>query len=514
MASLDFDQKFLGRIAKQTEDSNPYLSGALYQILGLSVLLSRRLIRARKLRKLDTSRDTPSLAAYQHILWMSREGLSILELYVLPYAQDNQHGPECRVLSVKLRASFYHIFCLFHNQPPVTMTNMESAESRGPGAPLSPRSGNGRKMDQGLSPPSKRSGKQPALREPIDSIVSETSFVTNPYAAGGPVGTPSPGPPLNAPPGLNPVPIPQPSSFLLPPLNFVPLATGYFATATQYAASFLPGSHPLRLSVALEHSAFLWDCVHDHDGSRRVARRAIKDVYRAQEAMDDNEFEDAAELVGVLGRMMKRKSFETTPRMGGVSSPEPAALSVAQGRADHSRGDTERSVPVTAPLQYQTARRAAEGPPITVSAPQSPPKDPVRSRANSASSKHKYAGSHENTPRSNANRLSGGSQETTPRAKHNSTGSGGSMTPRAPQAKGGRSPATPSTVRSVHQPTGSGSSHKATSEFRASPPIPESAAVTAAYESMKTSPTSRQSPPLRRSPRSSPNLDNRNREPS
>jgi hypothetical protein len=308
MASLDFDQKFLGRIAKQTADSNPFLSDALYQILGLSVLLARRLFRARKLRKLDTSRDTPSLSAYQHILWMSREGLSILELYVLPYAQDNQHGPECRVLSVKLRASFYHIFCLFHNQPPVTTTNMASTDPRNPGAPplpLSPRNGNGRRTDaSGLSPSSKRAGKQPTLREPIDSIVSETSFVTNPYSAGGPVGTPSPGPTINAPPGLNPIPIPQPSSFILPPLNFVPLASGYFITATSYATQYLHGSHPLRLSVALEHSAFLWDCVHDHDASRRVARRAIKDVYRAQEAMDDTEFEDAAELVGILGTMM------------------------------------------------------------------------------------------------------------------------------------------------------------------------------------------------------------------
>lgn len=135
MASLDFDQKFLGRIAKQTEDTSPFLSSALYQILGLSVLLARRLIRARKLRKLDTSRDTPSLSTYQHILWMSREGLSILELYVLPYAQDNQHGPECRVLSVKLRASFYHIFCLFHNQPPVTTMNMTSTDPRNTASP-------------------------------------------------------------------------------------------------------------------------------------------------------------------------------------------------------------------------------------------------------------------------------------------------------------------------------------------------------------------------------------------
>jgi hypothetical protein len=230
--------------------------------------------------------------------------------------------------------------------------------------------------------------------------------------------------------------------------------------------------------------------------------------------MDDNEFEDAAELVGVLGRMMKRKSFETTPRMGGVSSPEPVAPSDHQIRTDYSTSDTNRSIPVTAPLQYQNARRAAEGPPITVSAPQNQPKDPVRSRANSASSKHKHTGSHDSTPRSTTNQMPGGSHETTPRAKHISMDSGGSMTPRAPQGKGGRSPATPSTVRSLDQPTGSGGLHKATPEFRASPPIPESAAVTAAYENMKTSPTSRQSPPLRRSPRSSSNLDNRNREPS
>lgn len=515
MASLDFDQKFLGRIAKQTEDSNPYLSRALYEILGLSVLLSRKLIRARKLRKLDPSRDTPSLSAYQHILWMSREGLSILELCVLPYAQDNQHGPECRVLSVKLRASFYHIFCLFHNQPPVTMTNMESAESRAAGAPLSPRAANGRKAEHTLSPPSKRNGKQPLLREPIDSIVSETSFVTNPYAAGGPVGTPSPGPTINAPPGLNPVPIPQPSSFLLPPLNFVPLATGYFTTATQYATSFLPGSHPLRLSVALEHSAFLWDCVHDQDGSRRVARRAIKDVYRAQEAMDDREFEDAAELVAVLGRMMKRKSFEATPRMGGVGSPEPVVPGGTSSQKDLGRDDTDRGAPVTAPLHYsQSPRRAAEGPPITVSTSQSTPKGTSHSRANSASSKHKPSGGHENSPRSNPNRSSGASHDTTPRAKHISMESGGSLTPRAQHSKVARSPATPSTVRSAHQRADSGSSLRVNPQYITSPTIPESAAVMAASEDMRMSPADRQSPPLRRSPRLSPNLDARRREPS
>ncbi|KAL6155478.1 hypothetical protein ACJQWK_05036 [Exserohilum turcicum] len=496
MASLDFDQKFLGRIAKQTEESNPFLSSALYQILGLSVLLARRLIRARKLRKLDTSRDTPSLAAYQHILWMSREGLSILELYVLPYAQDNQHGPECRVLSVKLRASFYHIFCLFHNQPPVTATNMTSTDPRNPGLPpLSPKNANAnaRKTDSSaLSPPSKRTGKQPVLREPVDSIVSETSFVTNPYAAGGPVGTPSPVPPINAPPGLNPVPIPQPSSFILPPLNFVPLASGYFTTATQYATSFLPGSHPLRLSVALEHSAFLWDCLHDHDASRRVARRAIKDVYRAQEAMDDIEFEDAAELVGILGRMMKRKSWEGTPRVGGMASPEPAVQPSPQasGGAPESATRTAAAAAAAAstPRSQQNTRRAADGPPLAEPTIPVRSSSAARSRANTASKsvpRQKEGGSHEGTPKSTAHRRSeGGSRDTTPRA---------------PQGGAGRSPATPSTVRTSYQP-GSGGSSKGTPVAGSMTPLTQSAAATLVSENMRNSPSLRRSPPLRYPP--------------
>ncbi|KAI4929182.1 hypothetical protein J4E86_011762 [Alternaria arbusti] len=506
MASLDFDQKFLGRIAKQTEETSPFLSSALYQILGLSVLLARRLIRARKLRKLDTSRDTPSLSAYQHILWMSREGLSILELYVLPYAQDNQHGPECRVLSVKLRASFYHIFCLFHNQPPVTTMNMTSTDPRNPALPPLPISppkhsnGHRRKTDPpGLSPPSKRAGKQPALREPIDSIVSETSFVTNPYAAGGPVGTPSPGPTINAPPGLNPVPIPQPSSFILPPLNFVPLASGYFTTATQYATSFLPGSHPLRLSVALEHSAFLWDCVHDHDASRRVARRAIKDVYRAQEAMDDTEFEDAAELVGILGRMMKRKSWEGTPRVGGMASPEPVAQNTPQAAGGRPEPATKPLTPPKIPNR-QSSRRAAEAPPLTDPSTQAHSTPPTRSRANTASKsvpRQKESNGHETTPKSTPRRRADSdSRDTTPRNRHVSVESGASTTPRATQGVGGRSPATPSTVRTAHRTSASGGSSKGTPVAGTSTPLTQSAAATLVSDNMRNSPSLRRSPPI------------------
>lgn len=518
MASLDFDQKFLGKIAKQTQDSNPLLSSSLYQILGLSVLLARRLIRARKLRKLDTSRDTPSLGLYQHILWLSREGLSILELYVLPYAQDNQHGPECRVLSVKLRASFYHIFCLFHNQPPITATNMTSNDPRTlavPTASHGERSGIGQHWGSdpsNPSPSSKRAGKQPMLREPIDSIVSETSFVTNPYAAGGPVGTPSPGP-LNAPPGLNPIPIPQPSSFILPPLNFVPLAGGYFTTAAAYATAFLPGSHPLRLSVALEHSAFLWDCLHDHEGSRRTARRAIKDVYRAQEAMDDSEFEDAAELVGILGRMMKRKSFEGTPRAGDPASPEAAASAAPPNSAAPPVGRSDK--PTAAHRQEQPSaqarRRKGENPPVSNSPTKAYPRDPTRSRSNSGNKqRHMPGNTPESTPRTERHQhTKGGSQESTPRARHVSVESGASTTPRAPQ--GGRTPTTPSTVRSAHKHHGSGGSVKGTPVIGNTTPIAPSPAAALASDAVRTSsPTLRRSPPLRMSPKQEWNSYNNN----
>jgi hypothetical protein len=242
----------------------------------------------------------------------------------------------------------------------------------------------------------------------------------------------------------------------------------------------------------LEHSAFLWDCVHDHEGSRRVARRAIKDVYRAQEAMDDTEFEDAAELVGILGRMMKRKSWEGTPRVG-MSSPEP----VTQGGAPIGGGNSAPAA--TVQRSPQSSRRAAGGPPIAEPAPS---RNVARSRSTSTSKptpRQKEDGSHEGTPKSEARRFTGsGSQDTTPRARHVSMESGASTTPRAPQGVGGRSPATPSTVRSTHHASPSGGSQRGTPLVGNAAPIAPSAAATLASE------TVRRSPNLRRSPRSSP----------
>ena len=290
MASSEVDQKFLGRFAKATDRSYPYLSSKLYRVLGLSVLLSKKLVRARRLRRLDTTRDTKSLQLYHQIIFLSREGLYLIEEYVLPMV-ENTRTHALKVLCHKLRASFYHIFVLFHNEPSITQAAIPS-----------------------YSPTTPDKGKAPVYR---------TSIRPSPPPEGGPVQTAGP-----LPPGLTPVSIPKPSaSFLLPALNYIPRASESFDYASNLADTYLSGSHPVRLSVKTEYAAYLYDCLHDGEGSRRLAQVAIRDVYNAQEGMDDDMFEDAAELVGILGKMMKRglgggsQGSGSTPRVGTGSSP-------------------------------------------------------------------------------------------------------------------------------------------------------------------------------------------------
>ncbi|KAL8924092.1 MAG: hypothetical protein Q9208_004229 [Pyrenodesmia sp. 3 TL-2023] len=282
MASSEVDQKFLGQFAKRTSSTFPYLSSNLYKLLGLSVLLSKKLVRARRLRKLDTTRDTKSLQLYHHIIWLAREGLIIVEQYIIPVIPDNANKLlDLKVLSYHLRASFYHVFVLFHNQPSVHQTAIPSFT------------------------PSARAADRASI-----------AFSPNPFE-GGPVQ------PL--PPGLAPISVPKSSAaFLLPATDYIPTATDCFNEAAALADALLGGSHPVRLSVKTEYAAYMYDCLHDGDGSRRLAQQAIKDVYNAQEGMDDDQFEDAAEMVQTLGKMMKRgmsaSAGSSTPRLGGEGS--------------------------------------------------------------------------------------------------------------------------------------------------------------------------------------------------
>ena len=269
MASSDVDQKYLGQFAKMVSEDNPFLSSMLYKVLGLSVILSKKLVRARRLRKLDITRDTESMKLYHHMIWLSREGLIIVEQYMLPMVAAYV---ELKVLAYKLAASFYHIFVLFHNQPSIYQTAI-------PGFTASTDQGN--MVDRGS--------------------IQSTPPISNP-SEGGPQRNPG-----TLPPGLTPISVPQPSaSFLLPATDYIPMASACFIRAAELAEGLLSGSHPIRLSVKLEYAAYLYDCLHDGHGCRRLAHQSILDVYSAQEGMEDDMFEDAAELVGILGKMMKR----------------------------------------------------------------------------------------------------------------------------------------------------------------------------------------------------------------
>ncbi|KAK5121029.1 hypothetical protein LTR85_005813 [Meristemomyces frigidus] len=252
-------------------------------------------------------------------------------------------------MAAKLRASLYHVFCLFHNHPPVSAISPKSGGSGStPPSARTPRGDNGQaRRSPGRSPRNgkeasngrRRAGKS-GLRDPIPSMTSEASYVTNPYA--GPAQTPPPaGPPPpiptgarrtpTRPPGLTPInisPTQAAASFLLPPLNFVPMAREHFETAQHLANSLLSPSHALRLSVSLEHAAFLWDCEKEYDGARRLARKAIKEVYASSEGLDDDEFADASTLVQALGGVVRRGANDVTRQ------PSVEQLASSQQRVD------------------------------------------------------------------------------------------------------------------------------------------------------------------------------------
>lgn len=272
MASSVVDRKFLGKLAKEQEQDNPLLASILFKLLGLSSQLSEHLVKARKQRKFEPERATESQNLYNHIVWLAREGLVMLENYVLPMVTNSG---VLKVLAYKLRASLYHIVVLFHNQPPVEAHFISTSEITG-STPGKADKGKGIATDADWYGPD-----QPVQRQ------------TAPFEGG----------PVAPPPGFGPE---APAAFLLPTGDYLPTAHRYFKEAVTLADKILWGSHSLRLSIKTEYSAFLYECVHDEDASRRLARKTINEVYEATEGIDNDMFQDACELVTVLGRMMKR----------------------------------------------------------------------------------------------------------------------------------------------------------------------------------------------------------------
>lgn len=268
MASSVVDRKFLGTLAKEAEQENSLLASTLFKILGLSDRLSGLLVTARKQRKLEPQKAAESQHLHHRILWLAREGLVMLEQYVLPMVTNSN---QLKVLAYKLRASLYHIIVLFHNQPPVHATLQSASE------PAS------FKVDKG-----KGIARDEDMFEP-----DQASPYRGPYEGG----------PVAPPPGFA---TEVGAAFLLPVGDYLPQAMKCFKDAEDLADRTLWGSHSLRLSIKTEFSAFLFECVHDEEGSRKLARKTINEVYEATEGIDNDMFQDACELVTVLGKMMKR----------------------------------------------------------------------------------------------------------------------------------------------------------------------------------------------------------------
>ena len=288
--------KFLGQFARNIRHDQPLLSKSLFQIFGNLVMLSDKVIKARKLRRLDTTRDTKSVDLYCRIIWYAREGLKLLEEYVLPMVAN--YG-ELKVLSYKLRASFYHLYVLFHNHPTISEIGANQHPTRSY-IPTLGRPDKGKAPDRDSSNhPFRPSSVQPTHPLKVVQFLHDEE---------------------RPPPDFAP-------NFLVPAEDYRPIAHKCFQEATSLAERLLWGSHPLRLSVKVVHVLFLYDCLHEKDRSRQLAKATISEVYNATEGMDNDMFEDAAELVGILGRMMKRGlgsgNSGSTPGFGSVASPPP-----------------------------------------------------------------------------------------------------------------------------------------------------------------------------------------------
>ncbi|KAJ5489993.1 hypothetical protein N7453_010818 [Penicillium expansum] len=318
MASSEVDQKALGNFAAVMGLENPLLSATLYKVLGVSLL------RARKLRRLDTTRETRSLQLYHHIIWLSREGLLILEGYILPMVD---RFVELKVLAYKLRASFYHIFVLFHNRPIFT-------------------------PDSDMPTRLKHDSIYGA--DALTALGVSDTYNSKMNNASTPTSPPRPT-----------VQLPQPlSSFLLPPLDYTATATACFNHASSLSDKLLPGSHPLRLSVKLEYAAYLYDCLQDPIACRRLAKQAIADVYNAQEGMDDESFKDAADRqrVGQDGQTWSTGTPGSSVSRGGGS----------HSRSSRSASHLDISVPTTVSPVPVTKSTPVEGARVGVSRPAVP----------------------------------------------------------------------------------------------------------------------------------------------
>jgi hypothetical protein len=324
----------------------PIISEAMCKLLGIWLRLEGKLIRARQLRTIDISREVRSLELYHAIIFLTREGLVQTELFIAPYMNDPSADPEARVFTYKIQASFYHILCLYHNNPPVRQLPRGRGDHNSIFSALHLAArlnvtalpydiGVPGISEAGIAPAAAAADNHvPAPPGPTryggaSPVRSDESFITNPYAA-----LDGHGPSAHAPPGLAPPKTAQPSAkdvlmtayiplfeknpkvvlhdqmpygnpgiirdydppvyagtYLMPASDYTRMAREHFEYTMYLAESLLVPEHPLRLSAALEYAIFMTDCLGDEDGSLKMCNRAVLSVvYRGKPLGEEGRF--------------------------------------------------------------------------------------------------------------------------------------------------------------------------------------------------------------------------------
>lgn len=339
MAITFVDRKVLAHLINYYVSENRVVVENLRTVLGLSIMLEQKLVRARRLRQFDMTTGSSMLNLYQEILFLAKEGLALTEVFIAPHCGQNAEGVY-QVMSLKLRASFHHIFCLYHNTPPVRLLRPKEKKE------LSVFSIN--YMANRKSQEFNLSGSP---------LPSAKSFVTNPYAANGqapPVlDTVQPRAAPTHPPGLSTdnslfyEPPVHASTFLMPPLDYTPETKRLFQQASMFAEKFLHPAHPLVLSLALERATFLIDCLADYEKSLRVVKKAARAAWLSRNTRHPT-WEDAMNIM--------REMFEILIRAEQVLHPEKHLVSASQVTSPPLYPPPTRDLP-SPPSQHNSSAR-------------------------------------------------------------------------------------------------------------------------------------------------------------
>ncbi|CAD0096743.1 unnamed protein product [Aureobasidium vineae] len=349
MAISLIDRKVLAHLINYYVSDNKIVVENLRTILGISVRLEDKLARARRLRLFDIKREIRSLEIYQELLYLTKEGLALTEVYIAPYCGKGADGVY-QVMALKLRASFHHILCEFHNTPPVRLLRQRNMEELSVFSAYYLASRQDQDFNLAGSP-----------------VPSEQSFVTNPYATHGqapPVlaHVPADDPPQISlqpritpthPPGLGGSTVVEydppvsASTFLMPALDYTPETKRLFERAVKCAEELLHPAHPLVLSLALEQAYFLMDCLGDYDKSYKVVKKAARAAVLAGDVSKANE-EDAIKILHDMTVIVARAEQ--------VLQPEKRLIAVQQVNSPPLYPPPDRELPQSPQQRDGSAR--------------------------------------------------------------------------------------------------------------------------------------------------------------